>query len=38
MVFYTSNHRHNRIECLTYADSTESKEDRRSTSRYCVFV
>ena len=33
-----SNHGHNRVECFTDADWTRSKEDRRSTSDYCVFV
>ena len=33
-----NNHRHNRLECFTDADWAESKEDRRSTSVYCVFV
>ena len=33
-----SNHRHNRLECFTDADSIGSKEDRRSTLSYCVFV
>ena len=33
-----SNHGHNRIEYFTDADWAESKEDRRSTLRYCVFV
>ena len=33
-----SNHGHNRLECFTEADWAGSKEDRRSTSRYCVFV
>ena len=32
------NHGHNRLECFTDADWTGSKEDRRSTSGYCVFV
>ena len=32
------NHRHNRIECFSDADWAGSKEDRRSTSGYCVFV
>ena len=31
-------HRHARIECLLDADWARSKEDRRSTSGYCVFV
>ena len=29
---------HNRIECFTYADWAGSKENRRSTSSYYVFV
>ena len=29
--------RHTRIECFSDADWTGSKEDRRSTSGYCVF-
>ena len=33
-----SNHGHNRIECFTDTDWAGSKEDRRSTSSYCVFV
>ena len=34
-----SNHGHNRLECFfTDADLVGSKEDKRSTSRYCVFV
>ena len=33
-----SNHGHNRVECFTDVDWAESKEDRRSTSGYCVFV
>ena len=33
-----SNRGHNIIECFTYADCARSKEDRRSTSGYCVFV
>ena len=33
-----SNHGHNRVECFTDADWAGSKEDRRSTSGYCVFV
>ena len=33
-----SNHGHNRIECFTDAYWVGSKEDRKSTSGYCVFV
>ena len=33
-----SDHGHNRVECFTDADWVRSKEDRRSTSSYCVFV
>ena len=33
-----SNHGHSRVECFTDADWAGSKEDRRSTSGYCVFV
>ena len=33
-----SNHGHNRVECFTDADWARSKEDRRSTSGYYVFV
>ena len=33
-----SNHEYNRIECFFDADWVGSKEDRRSTSGYCVFV
>ena len=33
-----SNHGHNRIECFTDAYWAGSKEDRRSTTGYCVFV
>ena len=33
-----SNHGHNRVECFADADWAGSKEDRRSTSGYCVFV
>ena len=33
-----SNHGHNRLECFTNADWAGSKEDKRSTSGYCVFV
>ena len=33
-----SNHGHNRLECFTDAEWEGSKEDRRSTSGYCVFV
>ena len=32
------NHGHNIIECFTDADWARSKEDRKSTSGYCVFV
>ena len=32
------NHGHNRVECFTGVDWAGSKEDRRSTSGYCVFV
>ena len=32
-----SNHGHNSVECFTYADWVGSKEDKRSTSGYCVF-
>ena len=32
------NHGHNRLECFTDADWAESKEDRKSTLGYCVFV
>ena len=32
------NHGKNRVECFTDADWAGSKEDRRSTSGYCVFV
>ena len=31
-------HGHTRIECFSDVDWAESKEDRRSTSKYCVFV
>ena len=37
-VILYSNHGHNRVECFTDADWVGSKEDRRSTSGYCVFV
>ena len=37
-ILYGGNHGHNRIECFTDADWVGSKEDRRSTSGYCVFV
>ena len=30
-------HGHTRIECFSDANRAASKEDRRSTSRYCVF-
>ena len=33
-----SNHGHNRIECFSNTDWVGSKEDRRSTSGYYVFV
>ena len=33
-----SNHGHNRLKCFTYVDWARSKEDRRSTSGYYVFV
>ena len=33
-----SNHGYNRLECFTYANWVGSKEDKRSTSSYCVFV
>ena len=33
-----SNHGHNRLKCFTDLDWAGSKEDRRSTSGYCVFV
>ena len=33
-----NNHGHNRLECFTDVDWAGSKEDRRSTSGYCVFV
>ena len=33
-----SNHEHNRVECFPDADWARSKEDRRSTSSYYVFV
>ena len=33
-----SNHGHNRVECFTDVDWAGSKEDRRSTSGYSVFV
>ena len=33
-----SNHGHNRLECFTNSNWAGSKEDRRSTSGYCVFV
>ena len=33
-----SNHGHNRLECFTDANWAGSKEDRRSTSEYCMFV
>ena len=33
-----SNHGHNRLECFTDADWAGSKEDKRSTIGYCIFV
>ena len=33
-----NNHRHIRLECFMNADWARSKEDRRSTSGYCVFI
>ena len=33
-----SNHDHNRLECLTDTDWVGSKEDKRSTTGYYVFV
>ena len=33
-----NNHGHNRLECFTDADWAGSKEDKRSTTGYCVFV
>ena len=36
-IFY-SNHEHNKLECFTVVDWAGSKEDRRSTTAYCVFV
>ena len=33
-----SNHGHNTLECFMDADWIGSKEDKRSTSGYCVFV
>ena len=36
--FLYSNHGHSRVECFTNVDWAGSKEDRRSTSGYCVFV
>ena len=37
-VILYSNHGHNRLECFMDADWVGSKEDRRSTTGYCVFV
>ena len=34
----SSNHGHNRVECFTDADWAGLKEDRRSTSGYCVLL
>ena len=33
-----NNHGHNKLECFTNADLVGSKEDKRSTSGYCMFV
>ena len=33
-----SNHGHNRLECFTDADWAGSKENKRSTTGYCVFI
>ena len=33
-----SNHEHNRLDCFTDSDWARSKEDRRSTTGYYVFV
>ena len=33
-----SNHGHNRLECFTDTDWAGSKEDKMSTSGYCMFV
>ena len=33
-----SNHGHNKIKCFSDSDQAGCKEDRRSTSGYCVFV
>ena len=33
-----SNHGHNKIKCFSDSDWVGSKEDRRSTSGYCVLV
>ena len=38
MWYLYSNNGHNRIECFMDADWVGSKEDRRSTTSYCVFV
>lgn len=38
MLFKRGDHGHSRIECFSYADWAGSKEDRRSTSGYCVFI
>ncbi|EOY08968.1 Uncharacterized protein TCM_024268 [Theobroma cacao] len=36
-LFY-GNHGHTNIECFSNADWASSKSDRRSTTRYCVFI